>query len=293
MDMPEPVLPQPVRTAEAAGHGPAPRHRDFFDDPFGEKRGYSWRSRSLGRVTDRLFDLPAGLRGQSRRLGQQAALLPPRRILVASVEVAGRAAQLDRVLQALRQTRHRVEVALAPMARRGKFHNINLALQAHDLAGFDWLLVTDDDVALPPGFLDRFIFLAELEGLRLCQPAHRFHSYFRFTLTARRWNCLVRRTNFVECGPVTAFHRDAFSLVLPFPELRWAWGIDLHWAERFRAAGLPLGIVDATPIEHLNPVGGGYDFNAAIAEAKGYLREVGFDRDKRDILRTVAARRSL
>ena len=286
------ALPRKARASAGLDQAPAPLNRGFFDDPFGEKRGYSWRSRTLGRVTDRLFDLPLVLRGKARRLSEQAALAPLRRILVASVAVPGRGAQLDQVLQALRQTRHHVEAAVAPMAERGKFHNINVALRACDLAGFDWLLVTDDDVALPRNFLDRFIFLAELEGLKLCQPAHRFHSYVRFTLTVRSWNCLVRRTNFVECGPVTAFHRDAFHLVLPFLESRWAWGLDLHWAEQLRAVGLPLGIVDATPIEHLKPVGGGYDFNAAIAEAKGFLHEIGFDRDKRDVLRTVSARRS-
>ena len=209
--------------SKAGERVPAPA-RDFFDDPYGEKRGLSWRGRTLGRITDPLFDLPLAWRGQARRLSEQAALLPVRRILVASVEAPGREAQLGRVLQALRQTRHDVTVALAPMAGRGKFQNINAALQGHDLAGFDWLLVTDDDVAVPPGFLDRFIALAELEGLKLCQPAHRFHSHARFELTLRAWNCLVRRTNFVECGPVTAFHRDAFSLLLPFAESRWAWG---------------------------------------------------------------------
>lgn len=272
---------------------PVSLNYSFFDDPFGEKRGYSWRSRTLGWVTDRLFDLPLVLQGKSRRLSKQAALVPLRRILVTSVAVPGREPQLDRVLQALQQTRHHVNVAVAPMAERGKFHNINIALRACDLASFDWLLVTDDDVAFPKNFLDRFIFLAELEELKLCQPAHRFHSYVRFILTVRRWNCLVRRTSFVECGPVTAFHRDAFHLVLPFLESRWAWGLDLHWAEQLRAVRLPLGIVDATPIEHLKPVGNGYDFNEAIAEAKGFLNEIGFDRDKRDILRTVSARSSL
>ncbi len=271
----------------------APVNRDFFDDPYGEKHGYSWRSRALGRITDRVFDLPLSLRGQARRLSQRAAALPPRRVLVASVAAPGRAADLDRVLQALRQTHHRVETAVVPMMARGKFHNINMALQACNLAEFDWLLVTDDDVGFPPRFLDDFLFLAELAELKLCQPAHRFHSYAMFKLTYRTWNSLVRRTNFVECGPVTAFHRDVFPLVLPFPESRWAWGIDLHWAEQLRQAGHALGIVDATPMEHLKPVGNAYDFTKAIAEARGFLEDIRFDRAKRDVLRTLSARKSV
>ena len=269
------------------------KNRDFFADPYGEKHGYSWRSRALGRITDRVFDLPLLLRGQARRLRERAAMMPRRRILVASVEAPGRSAQLDQVLRALRQTRHHVAIALVPMAARGKFQNINLALQAHDLQEFDWLLVTDDDVAFPPRFLDTFIFLAELAGLQLCQPAHLFHSYVMFKLTYRRWNCLVRRTNFVECGPVTAFHRDIFPLVLPFPESRWAWGVDLHWSEQLRQQNRALGIVDATPIEHLKPVGDAYNFINAVTEAREFLKEIGFDRAKRDVLRTVSARKSL
>ena len=33
--------------------------------------------------------------------------------------------------------------------------------------------MVDDDVVLPRGFLDRFLFLAERFGLQLAQPAHR------------------------------------------------------------------------------------------------------------------------
>ncbi len=270
-----------------------PVNRDFFEDPYGEKRSWSWRSRALGRITDRVFDLPLALRGQARRLRRRAATMPQRRILVASVEVPGRRVHLDQVLHALQRTHHHMQTAVAPMAERGKFQNINLALQAHDVQEFDWLLVTDDDVAFPPHFLDDFIFLAELAGLRLCQPAHLFHSYAMFTLTYRSWNCLVRRTNFVECGPVTAFHRDIFPLVLPFAESRWAWGIDLHWSEQLRRRGRALGIVDATPIEHLKPVGNAYDFATALTEARGFLEEIRFDRAKRDVLQTVTARKSL
>ena len=51
---------------------------------------------------------------------------------------------------------------------------------------FDWLLVVDDDVALPRGFLDRFLHAAERAGLRLAQPAHRLHSHAAWAVTRRR-----------------------------------------------------------------------------------------------------------
>ena len=43
--------------------------------------------------------------------------------------------------------------------RRGKFENLNRLLAAHPADGHDWLLLVDDDVELPRGFLDRFLFL--------------------------------------------------------------------------------------------------------------------------------------
>ena len=38
------------------------------------------------------------------------------------------------------------------MGDRGKFDNINVALQGYWLDQFDWLIVTDDDVRLPPNY---------------------------------------------------------------------------------------------------------------------------------------------
>jgi catechol 2,3-dioxygenase-like lactoylglutathione lyase family enzyme len=79
----------------------------------------------------------------------------------------------------------------------------------------------------------------------------------------------ARETTFVEIGPLTAFHRDTFATLLPFPALRMGWGLDAHWAAVARERGWPIGIVDATPVGHtIAPVGAGYGHDAAIAEAR-------------------------
>ena len=260
---------------------------DFFKSRDYERDGPSWRSRRLGPITDALFDLPLALRGATGRIRRDARQLPVQRVLVASVNVPHREAELEKVLAALRHTRHDVTVALAPVGDRGKFHNINLALHQHDISAFDWLIVTDDDVALPPGFVDNFLYLAMKANLHLCQPAHRFHSFNRFLLTYRAWNSLVRLTNFVESGPITAFHRDSLGLLLPFPELRWSWGVDITWSEIGRRHDLRLGIIDATPIEHLKPISSNYDYKVAIAEAMEFLRQQGVTSSKKDILKNL------
>ena len=240
------------------------------------------------RRADALFDLMLNFKPSYRRMIAGAKRLATQRIHVASVDVPSRRQDLDTVLAALKDTRHQVSVSLAPIGDRGKFHNINLALAGVDLEALDWLIVVDDDIAFPPHFLDRFIYACHATGLRIAQPAHRFKSYTTWVVTQRRWNSLVHMTNFVECGPLTLFHRDVFADVLPFPETRWAWGLDVLWGELARRRNLPIGVVDLTPVAHLRPVAQVYENDAAVAEGRQLLARYGVERSNRDILKTTA-----
>jgi hypothetical protein len=209
-------------------------------------------------------------------------------VLVLGIERPGMI--MDAARAELGRSRHDVVVHTAPPGTRGKFENLNALLAAHPPDGFDWVVVMDDDVALPRGFLDRFVHVAEGSGLQLAQPAHRLHSHAAWAITRRRPGVAARETTFVEIGPVTAFHRDTFATLLPFPELRMGWGLDAHWAAVARAHGWPIGIVDATPVGHtLAPVGRGYGREAAIAEARAFLADRPYVR--RDEVRTLAVHR--
>jgi hypothetical protein len=75
----------------------------------------------------------------------------------------------------------------------------------------------------------------------------------------------------VEIGPVTALHADAFEALLPFPDLRMGWGLDARWSALAAERGLRLGIVDATPVRHEQPVAAAYPRDAAMAEAERFL----------------------
>ena len=223
-----------------------------------------------------------------RSLAFKAKRLPPQRIHVASVDVPARRGDLDRVIATLKDTKHDISVSLAPIGERGKFHNINLALADVDQSKLDWLIVVDDDIAFPPQFMDRFIYTCHAARLRIAQPAHRMKSYCTWDVTQRRWNSLAHLTNFVECGPLTIFHRDVFADVLPFPETRWAWGLDVLWGELARRRDLRVGVVDATPIAHLRPVAQVYDNDAAVAEGRELLARYDVRRSNREILQTMA-----
>jgi hypothetical protein len=91
-------------------------------------------------------------------------------------------------------------------------------------------------------------------------------------VTRRRPASLVRETRFVEIGPLTAFGRRAAAELLPFPELRYGWGLDLHWAALAEQRGWRLGVVDATPVRHeFATIGSAYPRAEAEAEAADFL----------------------
>jgi hypothetical protein len=245
---------------------------DFFDSTYCERKQF-WQRRRVARFFDLLFDLRIASR--TRAVQQSAEQHPRREVLVATVAVPQRSADLRAVLAEFNRSRHRVSFCAAPMGDRGKFDNINVALHGYALDQMDWLVVTDDDVRLPPKFLDTFLFVAEAMHLKIAQPAHCCRSYATFTFGYRKWNSLGRATRYVESGPITAFHRDVFPYILPFPTLRWAWGTDIAWSVTAQRQGMAIGVVDCTPIEHLKPVAKNYPVASAIAEARSFLTNCG------------------
>jgi hypothetical protein len=137
-----------------------------------------------------------------------------------------------------------------------------------------WVLVVDDDVRLPREFLDRFVAVCEAFGLDLAQPAQTLRSHSAWKVTRRRPASLVRETRFVEIGPVTAFGRRAAAELLPFPALRYGWGLDLHWAALAGQRGWRLGVVDALPVRHESGlVAAAYSRDDAESEAASFLAD--------------------
>jgi hypothetical protein len=139
---------------------------------------------------------------------------------------------------------HRVE----PVA---KFKLLNEMLAAQACADFDYLLFTDDDIAVQHGFVDAY--LSWLQKYRLCvaQPARTRHSYHGHRFVLQRRFVRVRETRFVEIGPLFSFDRQAVTELLPFDETSpMGWGYDYVWPARLQQLGRRMGIVDATPVDH-------------------------------------------
>jgi hypothetical protein len=222
---------------------------------------------------DLLLDARLALTRAGARLDALAEAAPPREVLVLSVHRAD-SALVERAAAELRATRrHAVRLVLGSTERLagGKFQNLNVLLE--EAGGpADWTLVVDDDVELPRRFLDRFIGVCEHARLQIAQPAQTLRSHAAWPVTRRRAGGLVRETGFVEIGPVTAFAAGAAAELMPFPDLRFGWGLDLHWAALARERAWRLGIVDALPIRHEHaPVASAYATEDAIAEARRFL----------------------
>ena len=256
---------------QVAVRDPAPAD-DFLSGTSGYVAGIRATSRAV--VADAGGDLVALSTMRPWWLRRAARSAPRRRVLVLAIERTDVPNLLAAAKLELEHSHHEVTFASTVVGGRGKFENLNALLEQHPARGFDWLLAIDDDVALPPHFLDTFLFLAERFGLQLAQPAHRARSHAAFQVTRSRATSLVRESRFVEIGPVVAFAAVTFGVLLPFPPLRVGWGLDLHWGAVAREHGWRLGIVDATPIQHhMRPVAASYDRSAAIAEARTFLAD--------------------
>jgi GT2 family glycosyltransferase len=245
---------------------------DFLSGTSGTVGGVDARLRG---VADQVLDTWELLSTERLRLNLAARHAPPlQRVLVLGVE-RPELRPLARAMRAeLLSSRHDVEVRTRPPHQRGKFQNLNLLLRAHPPTEHDWLLVVDDDVQLPRGFLDRFLFLCERFSLTLAQPAHRLRSHAAWPVTRRRARSVARQTHFVEIGPVTAFARASFPVLLPFPELRMGWGLDVHWSALARQHGWRCGVIDAVSISHnIAPAAAAYPRADAIAEARAFLAQ--------------------
>jgi hypothetical protein len=255
-------------------------------------------SGSSGIVTGRRARLAA----RARDLGDEAAawlrLLPPRLARAArsgegAVHVLGvysgdHAEQVAGTIAELRRSRRPVTVALgaldaaAPSLRdetpidglrgRGKFENLNELLERAPRGDARWLLVVDDDVELPRGFLDSFLFVCERLELQLAQPALTHTSHAAWPVFRRRRWSVGRVTRMVEIGPLTAFSSAVADTLLPFPPLRMGWGLDAHWGALALEHGWRLGVVDATPIRHESRItASGYRRDEALHELREFL----------------------
>src|SRR5690606_7782779 len=86
--------------------------------------------------------------------------------------------------------------------RTPKFQLLNELLADVDLPAYDYVVVLDDDVILPHGFLDALLAVQAEVGFALAQPARSSDSYYDHPIVEQQRGVRARRTKFVEIGPV-------------------------------------------------------------------------------------------
>lgn len=163
---------------------------------------------------------------------------------------------------------HRVITGKVP-----KFSLLNELLREYDVNDFDYLVVTDDDIIVEKGFIDRYICLQEMLGFSLAQPARTRFSELSHKITKVNTGTIARETRFIEIGPVFSIEKKAFPDLLPFDESSpMGWGYDFVWPSIISEKKLTMGIVDATPVNHsIRPTNQFYSGAVASSQMRDYL----------------------
>ena len=228
---------------------PDPPTEDFVSGTSGLVFGIRATGRAV--VADALADARSASRGVPWRLRRAAREGARRRVLALGIERPDEVNLLDAAWRELRSSRHEVHLDSTVTGDRGKFENLNALLARNPVEDYDWLLAVDDDVALPGGFLDAFLFLVERFGLQLAQPAHRARSHAAWEVTRRRPGSVVRETSVRRdrpAGRVRARPRSTRCCRSRSSGSGGGWtrtGGALARQHSWR-----LGVVDATPITH-------------------------------------------
>jgi hypothetical protein len=163
--------------------------------------------------------------------------------------------------------------AMAVSEPTPKYALLNRLLAEEDLAAYDFVVTTDDDIILPESFPDLFLGVQAGVGFDLAQPARTPNSYVDHPIVVQQRGVVARRTRFVEIGPLVSFGREIHDLVLPFDETSaMGWGFENVWAHRLRERGRSQGIVDAVPMDHsIRKPLAHYEWSDANADRERYL----------------------
>ncbi len=237
------------------------------------------RARSVAEKIDSFYSAALG----------QLKMAGPRQS-VAVVGVYRESTQIAAAVAEMGRSRHDVRFVLGAMGEAapglasateatemsaGKFQNMNRLLETLEEQP-DWLVIIDDDITLPSGFLDRAIELCHRFDYALAQPAQTRFSNANWSIAKRRLLTVARDSPFVEIGPVTILRRDALELLTPFPkDLKYGWGLDFHWAWVIQDSGLRAGILDLLAVIHSSrKVASTYSWDAAQEEGREFLSTV-------------------
>ena len=203
------------------------------------------------RAEDALLDARRWATLQPLRLARAARRRPPQPARARArdrarrrAEPAGRRARRARALAPRGRVRH------GRRRRARQVREPQRAAGGAPAAGHDWLLVIDDDVALPRGFLDAFLFLAERFDLRARAARAPRRSHAAWQVTRRRAGSVVRETRVRRDRPGHRVPpRHVRRRCCRSRPLRMGWGLDLALV----GAGARARLADRRRRRHPDP----------------------------------------
>jgi hypothetical protein len=154
-----------------------------------------------------------------------------------------------------------------------KFSLLNGMLRDLAWVDYDWILVSDDDIVVPHGFLDAYLGYQAKFQFALAQPARTRWSYADHKFARQMAGMDARETRFVEIGPLFSVNQRFAPLIFPFDETSpMGWGYDYAWPLLAQSNAVSIGIIDATPVDHsLRKQAVTYDGAAAAADMSRYF----------------------
>lgn len=102
---------------------------DFFSNHFGRSPALNSKPVAVWRTWDWLHDAGLRMSSQMKRMREQSAAAPARRILIVGIEVPTRAPDIHRIVKGLiDNSKHRISTSIVAMGNSGKFQNIDRAI---------------------------------------------------------------------------------------------------------------------------------------------------------------------
>jgi hypothetical protein len=140
-----------------------------------------------------------------------------------------------------------------------KYPGIADYIMEHDLWGYDYYWMPDEDIELSCGGINEMFYLMDGGGIDLAQPSileapDSFPSWKRFV---HREGPDVVPTDFVEIM-CPAFSSEGLRICMQtFRKSMTGWGQDLVWSKLLGEKGMRVAIINAVVAKHTRGVGAG------------------------------------
>ena len=125
------------------------------------------------------------------------------------------------------------------------------------LSKYDHIWLPDDDLLISTNAINSFFNIAKQHGIILCQPAL-INNQVAHPITKINDGTLFRYTNFVEVMAPLFTYESLMMLCNDFDLSESGWGLDVTWAYRLNYPHDKIAIIDATPMQHMRPIGNDY-----------------------------------